>query len=388
MLKTVCSIGEELVPFYIGNNCMEELVDVIEGLSFDKLFIGFDENFKDYKGEKFLSILKKRDIPYHVCIISAGEAYKTIESLDNIITSFLQNGCTRSSIVIPFGGGVVGNIFGLAAGLIYRGVRLVHFPTTFLSVHDSVTSQKQAVNCEGYKNNIGLYHLPTAVICDVSVLSSLDEHNVKSGLGELVKNAILFGDESYEVLERQLNSCDQLKFTGESFIELVLIGIKAKNKLLKHDPKEKNIAIIFEYGHTIGHAIELSFPNNKIRHGEAVAIGMLASSYIASKMGIMQESDRKLHDKIVEKIQPCLPAINEDIFCSVFDKVLHDNKRGYVVSKNEAIPMILLRQVGEIHKPNIHYLEYVPESIVAEAIKFVFLNYSSSSQSHSQYISV
>jgi hypothetical protein len=90
----------------------------------------------------------------------------------------------------------------------------------------------------------------------------------------------------------------------------------------------------------------------------------------------------------LRKIQPCLPTIDEDIFCSVFDKVLHDNKRGYIDSKNDAVPMILLKQIGEIHKPNVHYLEYVPEVIVAEAIKFVFLKYSSSSPSYSQSVSV
>ncbi|NEO89857.1 MAG: iron-containing alcohol dehydrogenase [Moorea sp. SIO3G5] len=385
-MKTISfNFGEDLVPFYIGSNCLYQLATIIKQFKFDKLFIGFDDHSKFYHGARFLNILDQNSIPYSTCVIPPGENNKTLENLDDILSTFIQKGCTRQSIIIPFGGGIVGNIFGLAAGLLYRGIRLIHFPTTFLAVHDSVTSQKQAINYLSYKNTVGLFHLPTAVIHDTSVLTTLDQKNIKSGLGELVKNAILFGDEFYDVLINQLNCHKDLKFSSAAFEELVISGINAKNRLLKHDAREKNTGIVFEYGHTIGHAIELSCPHNSLSHGEAVAIGMLAASWVANKMGIMSDEDRAKHDQLIEKIHPRLPILDKDIFLAVWHRVLHDNKRGYVPTEKGIICMILAKRIGELHQPNPYYLEAVPEEIVAQAIRYVLGKTSSGLQHNTPY---
>jgi 3-dehydroquinate synthetase len=378
MKKIICRIGKHDVPFFTGTNCIEQLVNVIQDFKFDKLFIGMDDNSSLHHGKYLISALEKRNIPHTVCIIRPGENFKTFTSLDYILSTFIQNGCSRASIVMPFGGGIVGNIFGLAAGLLFRGIRLIHFPTTFLSMHDSVTSQKQAINCMGYKNNVGLYHLPLAVLCDISVLNTLDESNIKSGLGELVKNAILFGGEFYSILIGWLNVYQDLKLSNESFSDLVELGIRAKDQLLKQDSEEKGVAIIFEYGHTIGHAIELACPKNSISHGEAITVGMLASSFIANKMKIMSDQDREVHDCLIKKIHPHIPYLGKNPLPTVINKVLHDNKRGYLPQKEGTIPMILVKRIGELYQPNSKYLEYVPEEEVVDAVSFVLRHFNSS----------
>jgi 3-dehydroquinate synthase/2-deoxy-scyllo-inosose synthase len=141
------TIGEDVIPFYLGKQCFPAMADVLVGLGakqpFDRVFIGCDENVFDLHLRDFTDALAEKGIDYHVCITKAGESNKSMASLDEIFTDLLNHECSRNSIIIPFGGGIVGNMFGLAAALLFRGIRFVHVPTTFLAAHDSVTSKKQ-----------------------------------------------------------------------------------------------------------------------------------------------------------------------------------------------------------------------------------------------------
>ena len=187
-----------------------------------------------------------------VCVTKPGEENKSMASLDYILSSVLTHGCSRNSIIIPFGGGVVGNMFGLASALLFRGIRFIHVPTTFLSAHDSVTSKKQAINHTHLKNIIGTYYVPSAIFCNVSLFETLTEDNVRSGSGELTKNAVLFGGEHLTVLEPILRRhAGHLQYTEEEMLCLMRMGIKAKGALLRDDPKERTTAIIFEACHTL-----------------------------------------------------------------------------------------------------------------------------------------
>ena len=202
---------------------------------------------RDLHLSKFTTELDARDIEYCVCVTHAGEEYKSLASLDHIINTLLTNGCSRNSIVIPMGGGVVGNMFGLASALLFRGIRFVHLPTTFLSAHDSVTSKKQAINHTNLKNIVGTYYVPTAIFCNVSMFQTLTTDNMRSGCGELTKNAVLFGGEHMSILEPLLKAHHHdLKFSEDDMLALMRMGIKAKAALLRHDPKERTTAIIFE----------------------------------------------------------------------------------------------------------------------------------------------
>nr|VFJ54140.1 MAG: 3-dehydroquinate synthase [Candidatus Kentron sp. FW] len=364
-------IGDQKIPCHIGYDCIEELIEVIEGFQFDMLMVGFDEHSYYHHGEWLLSALKKADIPHFNCMIPAGETNKTWKTLDYILSTLILGECTRSTMVLAFGGGMVDNIFGMAAGLLYRGIRLIYFPTTFLSAHDSVTSQKQAVNHSGYKNIVGLYHPPSAIICDTRVMSTIGSHNIKSGLAELVKNGIIFGGEFHDAIDEKLTTNRELDFSGGSLAKLIGLGIKAKQEIVKHDPREKTISVILEYGHTIGHAIELTCPDGEMTHGEAIAIGMLAASFIANKMHLMTDADRKKHDELIEKLDLQLPLLHDAAFNKIWERVHKDNKRGYIPERKGFVPMVLLKKIGEPHRRNVQGMEYAPEAIVEDAIHFV-----------------
>uniref|UniRef100_A0A7S4F5L7 3-dehydroquinate synthase domain-containing protein n=1 Tax=Chrysotila carterae TaxID=13221 RepID=A0A7S4F5L7_CHRCT len=278
--------------------------------------------------------------------------------------------CRRKTVVMPVGGGIVANTYGLAAGLLFRGIRLVQCPTSFLNAHDAAaSSQKQAINHTGYKNIVGLYHVPTMALIDTSFYETLGVTELKAGLGELTKNAALFGGQHYELIKKTTMT-KGVALSGDDLVEATYIGLGAKDMLLAIDPKEKHLALLFEYGHTVGHALELT-QGVRTSHGEGVTIGMLAASYISNKMGIMGDADREAHDALVLALDPQIEIPKRDITEEVLDKVMHDNKRGYLPEREGFCPFILNQRIGEMHAPNKFYLEYVPVPLVREAIIYV-----------------
>ena len=309
-------------------------------------------------------------IPFERHVIGSTEENKTFENLDSALSTFLSAGVSRKSIVMPVGGGITSNLFGLAASLLFRGIRLVHMPTSFLNAHDAVTSMKQAVNHSGYKNIVGSFHLPSMVLCDTSFYATLGVQEIKSGLGELTKNAAIFGGEHYDLI-RRTTLAHGPALSGEELAEATFLGIQAKDALLCDDPKEKSSALLFEYGHTIGHALELT-EGVVTSHGEGVTIGMLGASYIAEKMGILPPEERAKHDAMVDALDPSIVIPNsEGLLDEVLDKIHHDNKRGYLPEMVGQVPMILCSAVGTVHEPNKHFLEYVPDELVAEAVSML-----------------
>lgn len=238
-----------------------------------------------------------------------------------------------------------------------------------MNAHDAVTSKKQAINHTGYKNIVGLFHVPRLVLVDTGFFSTLGQQEMKSGLGELTKNAALFGGEHYELMQKTVLD-HGWQITPEEQSEAVYCGIKAKDALLAIDPKEKHLALLFEYGHTVGHAMELT-DGISTSHGEGVAIGMLAASAISEAMGLMSAEDRKEHDALVEALDPQVSIPNRDCLGEVMDKILHDNKRGYTEERAGFIPMILAKKIGEMHRPNPEYLEYCPQELVEHTVKLL-----------------
>mmetsp|Transcript_5130 Transcript_5130/g.12292 ORF Transcript_5130/g.12292 Transcript_5130/m.12292 type:complete len:444 (+) Transcript_5130:186-1517(+) len=363
-------IGEHTYPVFLGYNKLPELVAELRKLDLDKVFLGYDEMTAKYCGPRLEAELTKQGVLFEKCVMGLTEAAKTVATLDMILEQFLKGGGSRKTVMVPVGGGIVSNTFGLAAGLLFRGIRLVQVPTSFLNAHDAASSsQKQAVNHAGYKNIVGLYHCPTMVLVDTSFYASLGKSQMKAGLGELTKNAALFGGVHLELIKKTV-AVKGTHLSGEDLVEATFTGIAAKDMLLRLDPREKHIALLFEYGHTIGHALELT-EGTVTSHGEGVAIGMLGASFIANRLGIMSDADKAAHDQLIEWLDPEIFLPERELTEEVLDKVLHDNKRGYIAEKEGHAPFILNKRIGEMHYPNIYYLEYVPVPLVKEAIEYV-----------------
>jgi len=364
-------IGEETFPVLLGNNKLSVFVSELKKLNADCLYLGYDENTVVYCAPQLEAELNAQGVKFFSYVMGLTEENKDLNTLDNILKNFFQHGGSRKTVVVPVGGGIVANTFGLAAALLFRGIRLVQCPTTLLNAHDAAaSSQKQAINHAGYKNVVGCFYKPTFAFVDTSFFSTLGETEIKAGLGELTKNAALFGGRHYDFIKNKVMKKGPMGLSGEDLRDATFLGLGAKDMLLEHDPREKTIAIIFEYGHTIGHALELT-QGVETSHGEGVTVGMLGASYISQRMGFMTEEDRIDHDALVFALQPKVTIPDHDFTDEVLDKVRHDNKRGYLPEREGFCPFLLLEKVGVMHSPNKYSLEFVPEDIVRDAIVHV-----------------
>jgi 3-dehydroquinate synthase/2-deoxy-scyllo-inosose synthase len=275
-------------------------------------------------------------------------------------------GIDRGSVIISVGGGVVGNIAGLIAALLFRGIRFVHVPTTLIAAADSVASLKQAVNLSVGKNLLGCFHKPTAVLIDINLLRTLPSAQVRSGMYEIIKNALTVATENIPLLESGLKQ--DANYTDTELMVIVEAGLLAKQKVMRADKCERKEALVFEYGHTVGHAIELA-AEGRVPHGEAVGLGMIVAAEVACRLGRLSEADRNIHYRLLKRngLSVRLPA--GVTVTTVMELLRMDNKRGYVCARPDQVAMILLDGLGVAAGPVGRPLTLVDASLVQSCIE-------------------
>ncbi|HEU0293478.1 MAG TPA: 3-dehydroquinate synthase [Anaerolineales bacterium] len=212
-------------------------------------------------------------------IIPAGEEHKNLETVSHLWKSFLENGLDRKSTVIALGGGVIGDLAGFAASTYMRGINWIAIPTTLLSMVDASLGGKTGFDLPEGKNLIGSFYPPKVVLADPQLLQTLPEGEFRSGMAEVVKHGIISDPELFASCSRGL---DWVKANLE---EIVKRAMAVKIKVIEEDPYEKGIRAALNLGHTVGHAVELVSKFN-LRHGEAVAIGMVAEAKYAARVGL------------------------------------------------------------------------------------------------------
>jgi len=266
---------------------------------------------------------------------------------------------TKNSVIVAFGGGALLNVAGLFASITYRGMRYVSVPTTFLAMHDVVTSLKTSICFDGRKNNVGTFYAPAKILVDVAFCETLPAAELFSGLGELAKNACLFGGEHAEgfteALQRQgrlpPSVSGEFKLDMPSLLELTRLGIKAKMEVLLHDAYEKKFGMIFEYGHTVSHAIEKAYGDGVIPHGLGVVYGMLSCSFVAERLGFMTAEEREAHDALCHLLLGKWPLpMPMPTAEAVYARAMKDSKRGIAGEDLTQVSDIMLYRMGEIHE--------------------------------------
>ncbi len=211
---------------------------------------------------------------------------KSLRTAAEIFRLLFVNDADRNTVVLNVGGGTVGDLGGFVAALYLRGVRYIHVPTTLLSQADSGVGGKVNVNFGPHLNSLSVFYHPTAVWIDPDVLSTLPTREYLSGLAEIVKYAVVLDPELFVMLEE---SHSRLANPGNELIdEVVFRCIEQKCKIVSQDPKETGPFRLFNYGHEIGHAIEVTFDYEHLLHGEAVSIGSVAASWMGVQMGLTE----------------------------------------------------------------------------------------------------
>lgn len=267
-----------------------------------------------------------------VVTVPDGEEYKNMETIDMILTHCFEKRLDRKSVLIAFGGGVIGDMTGFAASMYQRGIDFMQIPTTLLSQVDASVGGKTGVNNKFGKNLIGAFHQPIEVNIDPYFLSTLPKREFAAGVAEIVKMAVTFNKEFFEWLEQNdLN-------TEENIKTAIAKSVETKAWVVSQDEKEKGIRAALNYGHTFGHVIENETKYSTYLHGEAVGIGMVMANELAVKVGMMSAQEAQRIKTLLEKYDiPTGYEIKdvEDFYEHFFlDKKSMDNKIKFILPKH------------------------------------------------------
>ncbi|MCA8978808.1 MAG: 3-dehydroquinate synthase [Planctomycetes bacterium] len=224
-----------------------------------------------------------------VVIVPQGERSKSFEQLERVLDALAEVRLDRRSCLVAFGGGVVGDLGGLASALFMRGIDVLQCPTTLLAQVDSSVGGKTAVNLRSGKNLAGAFHQPAGVWIDVDLLTTLDDQDYASGLGEVVKSAVLAGEADFARLEQHAEAL--LRRDPDLLLDVVEACVRQKAAVVESDEREAGPRRALNLGHTLGHAIERAAGYGRIPHGVAVAVGMLHACVRSAHEGVLQDRD-------------------------------------------------------------------------------------------------
>jgi 3-dehydroquinate synthase len=217
-----------------------------------------------------------------------GERHKKLATVEKLCEQLSLLGADRNSVVIAFGGGVVGDVAGLMASLYMRGIDLVQIPTTVLAQVDASIGGKTGVNLRAGKNLVGTFHHPRVVLIDPAVLSTLPEREFRAGLYEALKCGVIGRPELFLALENV--DLKKLRRDPVKLEWIITESVKLKAEVVSSDEHENGLRRVLNLGHTIGHALEAQTDYRHFLHGEAVAWGMIASAKIASAVGLLENN--------------------------------------------------------------------------------------------------
>lgn len=281
-----------------------------------------------------LSKLSAKEV--YIVTIPDGEHYKTLETIEFILDRMFDHRLNRKSLLVAFGGGVIGDMGGFAASLYNRGIDFIQIPTTLLSQVDASVGGKTGVNNRFGKNLIGAFHQPRAVYIDPSFLKTLPSREFGAGVAEIVKMAVTFNASFFEWLEENdLREEANLQYA-------IQMAVETKARVVEEDEKEQGLRAALNYGHTFGHVIENETKYESYLHGESVAIGMVMANALACELGYMSAEDAERVKNILARYDLPLtyPIADVEKFYQTF---FLDKK-----SADSAITFILPRGIGGV----------------------------------------
>ena len=286
-----------------------------------------------------------------------GEENKNYGYAEEFLNKILKKGYSRKSAIIGIGGGVVGDFAGYIASVYMRGIPVIHIPTTLLAMVDSSIGGKVAVNLSAGKNIVGAFHQPQMVISDTDFIKTLPENELKNGLSEVLKHALIGERKTFEILcNNNLNSIKE----PDNIRKVVYLSALFKSKVVGKDEHEKGLRAILNFGHTAGHAIESISGFKGISHGEAVAIGMKIETEISRRLGLLNNDQTELINKLISRYDliPKARKLNSE---KIIDHMKYDKK-----NFGGKIKFVLLKG---LYKPV--YNQEVDYTIIKDAVKAV-----------------
>lgn len=327
--------------------CQLHPVSIVEDWSFFNVYL------KEQKPDKVILLVdsntfehcypvweeKSNTIVDLIVEVNPGEEFKSISVAEHIWSELHKLKASRHSLLICLGGGVITDLGGFCASVYKRGIKCIHIPTTLLAQVDAAIGGKTGVDHEYLKNVIGTFYLPQEVFLDRSFLASLPERQVRNGMAEVIKHALIQDVELWEELKN-------IDIPGRPLLienQLLARAVEIKCRIVDSDPKEKGLRKILNFGHTFGHGIEslLLEKGFDILHGEAIGAGMEMETLLSLKNAGLPFKQYSEIITYIRKFYPRLPIEEGDIN-EILNRMTHDKK-----NKNHQISFSLLKNIGE-----------------------------------------
>lgn len=331
---TVKSIWHEYQVRFVNDLAQSLLAELKEG---DLIII--DKDIKELYQDKLDPVLQQTA---HLAL-TASEDQKEFSRLAQVINHLIENGFRKNHRLVAIGGGIIQDITGFLASILYRGVDWLFAPTTLLSQCDSCIGSKTSINFASYKNQLGTFYPPRIILVDNGFLDTLPELDLRSGIGEMIHYFLIAGRGEFEFIRDNRQACLQDKSV---LLEAVSRSLTIKRAMIQKDEFDRNERQIFNYGHSFGHALE-TLSNYRIPHGIAVSYGMDLANHLSAKLGYISPELR-------QEIRPLLEAnwrgvglgrINSDQFIAALGK---DKK-----NVGNQIKVILTRGLGDMFKTTL-----------------------------------
>lgn len=249
-------------------------------------------------------------LPKHTLIrIKSGEEQKHIATCELIWDALTRANFDRHALVLNLGGGVIGDMGGFCAATYKRGIAFAQLPTTLLAQVDASVGGKLGIDFRGFKNHIGVFQQPDAVLIDPAFLSTLPERELRSGFAEIIKHCLIADAAMWEEIRRR-------DLDEQDWSTLVAHSVAVKKRIVAQDPTEKGLRKILNFGHTLGHAVETYFlnqPRKRLLHGEAIAVGMIAEAFIAFQKKMFDQELLSATEEYIFSVYGNVKLSDEDI---------------------------------------------------------------------------
>ncbi|HEU4414144.1 MAG TPA: 3-dehydroquinate synthase [Candidatus Angelobacter sp.] len=308
-----------------------------------RVFVVTSPNVRRHWGERLEDSLRRARLPYQVLEMHDGEPAKHLHTVEQLAEQLVDARADRKSLLLAFGGGVVGDSAGFLAAIFMRGIPVVQIPTTVVAQLDASIGGKTGVNLRAGKNLVGSFHQPRAVLVDPDLLQTLDEREFRSGLFEALKCGVIRDSALFEFMRR--NPQKILARNNKLLLRVIADSVKVKAAVVSADEKESGLRRILNFGHTVGHALEAATNYSHFLHGEAVAWGMIAAAEIGCQAGACS---RKVADQIQHAVLAFGPL--PPVTCNVDEVIsrLSSDKKAVAGTVHFVLP----QKIGKVRISN------------------------------------
>jgi 3-dehydroquinate synthase len=346
----VAAVSDETARVELGSRAYDVVVgvDLLDELGARLVALGFSGRCGLVTSDRVGALYRRRverslalaGFTPIVVEVPDGEQHKTLATLERVLDALLRGGIDRATPLVALGGGVIGDLTGLAGAMVLRGVPVVQVPTTLLAQVDAAIGGKTAVDHPVGKNLIGAFHQPRLVLADVGVLATLPRRELLAGLAEIVKYGVIGDAPLFARLERDPGAA--LTLAPESLVPMVAACARQKAAVVAADEREeRGERAVLNFGHTIGHALEAVTGYGRFLHGEAVAIGMVAAARVSHALGTCEASTGERIRALLDRLG--LPtALPPDVPASALGAAMRADKK----SAGGRIRFVAVEDVG------------------------------------------